>query len=93
MEKSMEDLKRMGEQLEKMGENLWKNKLVGYFLLFWAATFFFSAISSIIWLAEGYGSGLDLIIDGLWSLSELGCAAILALIGLRILGIKILSSQ
>ena len=76
----------MGEQLEKTGENLWKNKLVGYFLLLWAATFFFSAINGFLYLSEGYAPALDVIIDGLWSLSKLGCVAILALLGMRILG-------
>ena len=71
--------------IQKMGENIWKNKLVGYFLLLWAGTFFFSAISSLLWLAGGGGSAIDLVIDGLWSLCEIGCAAILVMLGMKII--------
>jgi hypothetical protein len=80
--------KKMGEIFEKKGENLWKNKLVGYFLILWAATFFFSAISGFMYLADGYASALDVIVDGLWDLSEIGCAVILAMLGMRILSNK-----
>ena len=75
----------MGESITKIVEDFSKNKLIGYFLILWGATFFFSAISSFIWLAEGYGSGIDVIVDGLWSLSEIGCAAILVMLGLKTL--------
>jgi hypothetical protein len=83
-----EIFEKKGEQFEKMGENLWKNKLVGYFLILWAATFFFSAISGFMYLADGYASALDVIVDGLWDLSEIGCAVILAMLGMRILSNK-----
>ena len=75
----------MGEPITKTLENFSKNKLVGYFLILWGATFLFSAISGFIWLAEGYGSGLDVLVDGLWNLSEIGCAVILAMLGMKIL--------
>ncbi|UCE96375.1 MAG: hypothetical protein JSV51_01860 [Candidatus Bathyarchaeota archaeon] len=67
-----------------MGESIWKNKLVGYFLLLWAGTFFFSAISSFLWLAGG-ASAIDWIVDGLWGLCEIGCAAILVMLGMKII--------
>jgi hypothetical protein len=78
----------MGESLTKLVEGFSKNQLIACFLLLWAATFFFSAISGIIWIAEGYGSGLDMIIDILWNLTELGCAAVLGMLGLKILNTK-----
>ena len=75
----------MGESINRIVDDFSKDKLVGYFLILWAATFLFSAISSFAWLAEGYGSAIDIIIDGLWGLAELGCAAVLAMLGLKIL--------
>ncbi|MCW4015029.1 MAG: hypothetical protein NWF06_01540 [Candidatus Bathyarchaeota archaeon] len=75
----------MNESLVKFVEGFSKNQLIGYFLLLWAATFLFSSISGFIWLAEGYGSILDVIVDGLWNLADLGCAAVLAMLGLKIL--------
>ena len=78
----------MGEALTKIAEGFAKNQLIGYFLILWAATFFFSSISGFLWLAEGYGSIADVIVDGLWNLAEIGCAAILVLLGLRILNEK-----
>lgn len=76
----------MGEPITKTIENFGITKLVGYFLLLWAATFFFSAINGFIYVAEGYGSAIDILVDGLWSLADLGCAAILAMLGFKILG-------
>jgi hypothetical protein len=75
----------MGEPITKMIGGFSKNQLIAYFLILWALTFFFSAVSGFIWLAEGHGSTLDLIVDGLWNLTEIGCAAILAMLGLKIL--------
>ncbi len=76
----------MGDPITKTIENFGKSKLVGYFLLLWAATFFFSAINGFIYVAEGYGSAINILVDGLWSLADLGCAAILAMLGFKILG-------
>ena len=76
----------MGEPITKTLENFGITKLVGYFLLLWAATFFFSAINGFLYVAEGYGSAIDILVDGLWSLADLGCAAILAMLGFKILG-------
>ena len=65
-----------------------KNQLIGFFLILWAATFLFSALSGFVWLAEGHASIADIIIDGLWNLADLGCAAVLVLLGLKILNEK-----
>jgi hypothetical protein len=65
-----------------------KNQLIGYFLILWAATFFFSSLSGFVGAAEGYGSIADIIIDVLWSLVELGVTGVLVLLGLKILNEK-----
>jgi hypothetical protein len=78
----------MHNSLTKFAEGFAKNQLIGYFLILWAATFLFSAISGFIWIADGYGSIFDVIIDGLWNLADLGCAAVLAILGLKILNEK-----
>ena len=78
----------MSEGLKKFIEGFTKNQLIGYFLILWAATFLFSAISGFIWLTEGYASLADVIIDGLWNLADLGAAAVLAMLGLKILDEK-----
>jgi hypothetical protein len=70
-----------------IAEGFAKNQLIAYFLILWAATFFFSAISGFLWLAE-YGSIVDFVVDGLWNLAEIGCAAVLVLLGLKILNEK-----
>ena len=75
----------MGEAINNLVEGFSKNQLIAYFLLLWALTFLFSAISGFMWLAEGHGSTLDLIVDGLWNIAEIGCAVILAMLGLKIL--------
>ena len=75
----------MGEAINDIVKNFSKNQLIGYFLLLWALTFLFSAISGFLWLAEGYASILDLILEGLWCLTKLGCAAVLAMLGFKIL--------
>ena len=61
-----------------------QNQLIGYFLLMWGLTFLFSSLSGFEWLVR-YGSGIDWIIDGLWNLTEIGCAAVLGMLGLKIL--------
>ena len=75
----------MSESLMKFVENFTKNQLISYFLLLWAATFFFSSISGFTWMAAGHTSGIDIIIDGLWNLADLGCAAVLGMLGLKML--------
>jgi hypothetical protein len=78
----------MGEAITKIAEGFAKNQLIAYFLILWAATFFFSSISGFVWLAEGHASIADLIIDTLWNLADLGIAAVLVLLGLKILNEK-----
>ena len=73
--------------VNNIAEGFAKNQLIAYFLLLWAATFFFSAISGFLWLAD-YGSTIDFVVDGLWNLAEIGCAAVLVLLGLKILNEK-----
>ena len=74
----------MNETIMKYVEKYTQNQLIGFFLLLWALTFFFSAISGFIWLVQ-YGSAFDWILDSLWNLTKLGCAAVLGLLGLKIL--------
>ena len=74
----------MNEAIMQFVEKYTKNQLIGYFLLMWGLTFLFSSISGFQWLVQ-YGSGFDLLIDGLWNLTELGCAAVLGMLGLKIL--------
>ena len=75
----------MGKAITDLIKDFSKNQLIAYFLLLWALTFLFSAISGFLWLAEGHVSTLDLIVDGLWDLTKIGCAAVLAMLGLKIL--------
>ena len=75
----------MGESLTKFVERFAENQLLAYFLMLWGAAFFFSATSRFMWLMEGYGSTLDVMIDSLWNFADLGCAVILVLLGLKIL--------
>ena len=78
----------MSNGLAKFIEGFTKNQLIAYFLLLWAATFFFSALSGFIWLTEGYASIADIVIDIPWNLAELAMAAVLAMLGLKILNEK-----
>lgn len=75
----------MGEAIMNIVEKYTKNKLIAYFLMLWAATFFFSAISGFAWIAGGNASTFDIFLDGLWSLADLGCAAVLAMLGVKYL--------
>jgi hypothetical protein len=78
----------MTNPLSKMAEGYTQNKLIGFFLILWALTFLFCALDDILWLADGYASTADVILYGLWSLVELGCAAVLALLGTKFLDKK-----
>jgi hypothetical protein len=75
----------MCEFLAKFAEGFSKNQLIGYFLILWALTFLFSAIYGFLDVADGYGSTISIVIDGLWSLADLGCAAVLGLLGVKFL--------
>ena len=70
-------------QTTKMFAGLPCRMLVGWFLILWGMTFFFSAIWGLLDLS-GYSIGY-LIIEVLWDLAELAIAAILAILGLKVL--------
>jgi hypothetical protein len=75
--------------INDIAEGFSKNQLIGYFLILWAATFFFSSISGFVGAAEGHWSSIaDVIIDVLWSLVELGAAGVLVLLGFKFLNEK-----
>jgi hypothetical protein len=75
----------MSNEITKFVAGFTKNQLIAYFLMFWAATFFFGAISTFMWLAEGHASTVEVIIDGFYSLAKLGCAGVLVMLGVKIL--------
>ena len=75
----------MCEFLAKIAEGFPRNQLIGYFLILWALTFLFSGLDGFLYIASGYGSAVNVIIDGLWSLADLGCAAVLGLLGVKFL--------
>lgn len=80
----------MGE-VNNIVNKLSKQKLLAYFLLLWAATFFFSSLSGFVYLGEygfAHNSGASTAIDILWNLADLGAAAVLALLGLKLLNDK-----
>jgi hypothetical protein len=74
----------MGET-GKMFAGLPCRMLVGWFLILWGATFFFSAIYGFLDIFEGYYSVGYLIIEVLWDLADLAIAGILAVLGLKVL--------
>jgi hypothetical protein len=74
-----------------MFEGLPCRMLIGWFLILWGLTFFFSAIWGLIDLG-GYSPGY-LIIEVLWDLTELAIAGILAILGLKVLRGECLGSQ
>lgn len=78
----------MSEGITKFAEKFTKNQLIAYFLILWAATFLFSSLSGFVWLTEGYATAADFILDIPWNLAELGIAAVLAMLGLKILNEK-----
>ena len=72
-------------------DNLTKEKLVGYFLILWGASFFFEAIQGFILASYSYegaraiaSNDLGILVDVIY----LPIAAVLVLLGLKILGIK-----
>ena len=71
-------------QSTKMFAGLSCRVLVGWFLILWGVTFFFSSVWSLVDLS-GYSIGY-LIIEVLWDLAELAIAGILAVLGLKVLG-------
>jgi hypothetical protein len=82
----------MGETT-KMFEGLPCRMLVGWFLILWGVTFFFSAIYGFLDIFEGYYSTGYLIIEVLWDLADLAIAGILAILGLKVLRGDCFSAQ
>jgi hypothetical protein len=72
----------MGETM-KMFEGLPCRTLVGWFLILWGATFFFSGIWGLT-DAFGYSAGYA-ILEVLWDLADLAIAGILVILGLKVL--------
>jgi hypothetical protein len=72
----------MGETM-KMFEGLPCRMLVGWFLILWGVTFFFSGIWGLAG-AFDYSVGY-LIIEVLWDLADLAIAGILVILGLKVL--------
>ena len=69
----------------KMFEGQPCRMLVGWFLILWGATFFFSAIWGFLDVAGGgYATGF-LIIEVLWDLADLALAAVLVILGIKVL--------
>ena len=71
-------------QSTKLFAGLSCRMLVGWFLILWGVTFFFSAIWGLLDLS-GYSVGF-LIIEVLWDLAELAIAGVLAILVLKVLG-------
>jgi hypothetical protein len=78
----------MGDPINDLVKGFSKNELIGYFLILWAITFIFSAISGFIWIAEGDLSIIRLILEIVWDFAEIGCGLILILLGFKILNEK-----
>ena len=73
----------MGDPINDFASGFSKNQLIGYFLILWAITFLFSAVYGFINLGDQ--SLFNMIIDGLWSLADVGIAGILVLLGVKTL--------
>jgi hypothetical protein len=82
--------KEMGETM-KMIEGLSGRMLVGWFLILWGVTFFFSGVWGLMGLSD-YSIGY-LIIEVLWDLADIAIAGILALLGLKVLRGELFSAQ
>lgn len=81
----------MGTSIRDIVEKLSKEKLVGYFLILWGASFFFNAISGLAYYATYSGSyfSVQMAFGILSDLTSLAIAALLIIIGLKVLQIKI----
>ena len=73
----------MGEPM-KMFEGLPCRMLVGWFLIIWGITFFFSGIWGLAGIFD-YSSPGYLILEALWDLADLALASILAILGIKVL--------
>jgi len=72
-------------QTTKMFAGLPCRTLVGWFLILWAATFFFSAIWGFMDVGGGYYSAGESVIEILLDLADLAIAGVLAILGLKVL--------
>ena len=81
----------MGTSLKDISERLAKEKIVGYFLIAWGASFLFNAISGLMYYAT-YGSYFNsqMAFGLLGDLTNLAIAALLVILGLKVLRIKVL---
>ena len=86
-DEGVKEKKRMGT-IDDIAKGFAKNQLIAYVLILWAVTFFFSAINGFVYIAGGHADLVDIFIDGLWSLAELGLTAVLILLGVKILNEK-----
>jgi thiamine transporter ThiT len=79
----------MVSSIRDIVERLSKEKIVGYFLILWGASFFFNAISGLIYYGTYSGSfSVQIAFSILNDLTYLAIAALLILIGLKVLQIK-----
>jgi hypothetical protein len=72
-------------QTTKIFEGLPCRTLIGWFLILWAATFFFQAIWGFMDVGGGYYSAGESVIEILWDLADLAIAGVLAILGLKVL--------
>jgi hypothetical protein len=81
----------MGTSIREIVEKLSKEKLVGYFLILWGASFFFNAISGLAYYATFTGNyfSAQMAFGLLSDLTSLAITALLVMTGLKILQIKI----
>jgi len=77
----------------KMFEGQPCRMLVGWFLILWGATFFFSAIWGFLDVAGGGYSAGFLIIEVLWDLVDLALAGVLVILGVKVLSGDCLKTQ
>ena len=59
--------------------------LLGWFLILWGVTFFFSSIYGFLDVAGGGYSAGFLVIEVLWDLVELVISGVLAILGIKVL--------
>ena len=80
----------MGTSIKNVVEKLSKEKIVGYFLILWGASFFFNAVSGLIYYAGSRYFSAQMAFGILSDLTSLAIAALLIILGLKILKMKIL---
>ncbi len=77
----------MGQSVQNVVSIFSKQKLIAYFLLLWAAYFFFNAISGFVYEFSNmsYYGGVQLALYVITDIIGLGAAAVLAMLGLKLL--------